>query len=92
MPYIPVELRQRFDEGIGTLADALGEPTELCCGELNYVITSLIVETLRNLDAGGYRVYNEIIGVLECVKQEYYRRIVAPYENEKWANSKDVFK
>ena len=39
----------------------------------------------------SYHAYNEIIGVLECVKQEFYRRMVAPYEDKKCEENGDVF-
>jgi hypothetical protein len=34
---------------------------------------------------------NEAIGVLECAKLELYRRVAAPYEDEKIAESGDVY-
>lgn len=58
-------------------------------GELNYVITQLI-----ELYRGGkyrYNLFNEIIGILECVKQEYYRRMIAEYEDTKCKNNGDVY-
>ena len=44
-------------------------------------------------DAGRtrYAHLNEAIGVLECAKLELYRRVAAPYEDEKIAESGDVY-
>ena len=55
-------------------------------GELNYVVTRILKEVypLR------YFHLNKAIGVLECIKQEYYRRVTAPYEDIKIQESGDV--
>jgi len=65
-------------------------------GELNYFITCACLDYMM-LDATdewdvGYTTYNEIIGVLECAKQEFYRRMVAKYEDNKCTINGDVFK
>jgi hypothetical protein len=59
-------------------------------GELNYLI-SRIVDTYIQVKGKNYQNLNEVIGVLECVKQEYYRRIAAPYEDKKIAENGDVY-
>jgi len=38
-----------------------------------------------------YSNLNELIGVLECAKLELYRRVAAPYEDEKALINGDVF-
>lgn len=59
-------------------------------GVLNYVISSLIDNYLS--EAGvSYSNINEVIGVLECVKLELYRRIAAPYEDKKKEENGDVY-
>lgn len=49
---------------------------------LNYLVTKIIHNYL-----GGkgirYRYINEVVGVLECVKQELYRVIASVYESKK---------
>jgi len=37
-----------------------------------------------------FTTMSQIIGVLESVKQEFYRRVVAPYEEEKIKENGDV--
>jgi hypothetical protein len=59
-------------------------------GELNYVITKVCDEFLAR-KGRRYNHINTVIGVLECAKQEFYRRIAAPYENEKIAANGDVY-
>jgi len=85
MPYIDQEARRRIDRG-----DAPAN-----AGELNYAVTRLVDAYLaaQAADAGRVRYahLNEAIGVLECAKLELYRRIAAPYEDEKIAESGDVY-
>ena len=38
-----------------------------------------------------YTHVNEAVGVLECAKLELYRRVAAPYEDEKIAENGDVY-
>lgn len=59
-------------------------------GELNYMITSLVVDYYdsRNFD---YQVINDIIGALEGAKLEFYRRIAAPYEDRKRDENGEVY-
>lgn len=80
MPYIDEELR-------GPLARKVMFPCTP--GELNFLITSNIVDYLPANPR--YDDYNKIIGVLECVKMEFYRRMVAPYEDDKIKENGDVY-
>ena len=61
-------------------------------GELNYVISRLCDDFML-LNGGGvsYEGLNEVIGVLACVQQELYRRVVAPFEDMKMQDNGDVF-
>jgi hypothetical protein len=62
-------------------------------GELNYVITKQCVDYLRSKPGGkpNYATFNEVIGALECAKLELYRRMIAPYEDEKCKANGDVY-
>ena len=81
MPYITKDQRKDVEE--------TGPYTS---GELNYAITILIKKYIGNRVAGqSYAVFNEIIGALECAKLELYRRLVAPYEDEKIQENGDVY-
>jgi hypothetical protein len=85
MPYITLDARSRIDGG--------GAPEN--AGELNYAVTRLVDAYLvaRAADAGRLRYVhlNEAVGVLECAKLELYRRVAAPYEDGKIAESGDVY-
>lgn len=82
MPYIPQKLREDLDNGAPPLS----------AGELNYAITKLCVEyAFATIRPSNYSTFNEVIGVLECAKQEFYRRIVVLYEDEKKELNGDVY-
>ena len=81
MPYIEKERREALDEVIYAL------PTSLNLDELNYIITKILLCTYPQ----SYFEYCTLIGTLECVKQEFYRRMVAPYEDGKMKEHGDVY-
>lgn len=81
MPYISQEDRER----INLMLDSI---ESLSPGELNYAITTIILSQLPAKPS--YAQYNEKIGVLECVKQELYRKAVAPYEETKIKENGDI--
>jgi hypothetical protein len=82
MPYIEKDRRIDLDEGEAPQTE----------GELNYAITQLCLDYLFDLNPDpGYADYNKIIGVLEGVKLEFYRREVANYEDKKIEENGDVY-
>lgn len=58
-------------------------------GALNYQITQVC---RRYLSENGerYDIYEDIVGALECAKLEYYRRMIAPYEDKKIKENGDL--
>ena len=80
MPYITMQDRLK-------LADGRQAAT---AGELNYLITDLC-DTFLATKGRKYEHVNSVIGALECAKQEFYRRIAAPYEDEKLQENGDVY-
>jgi hypothetical protein len=87
VPYIRQEDRPRYDKTVNTLITLLKErPVESVDGDINYVFTRIIKEVypLR------YFHINRAMGVLECIKQEFYRRVAAPYEDIKIKENGDV--
>ena len=62
-------------------------------GTLNYIISRLCDYWTQDIDGkANYERYNAVIGVLECAKQELYRRQIAPYEDEKCEENGDVYR
>jgi hypothetical protein len=88
MPYIKKEQRNVVDSHIKKLAEAIKETgKENRAGVLNYSISCL----LKQLYELRYSEVNEAVGALECIKQEYYRRVAGPYEDIKSKENGDVY-
>jgi hypothetical protein len=88
MPYIAPKRRALYDDNIAALAATLSKETP--GGDLNYIVTRLFVDWLEKRGL-GYAAIAEAVGVLETAKQEFYRRVAAPYEDRKIAENGDVY-
>ena len=87
MPYIRPERREKYNDVLRELIDIFKAlPVEEVDGEFNYVVTKI----LKEIYIKRYFHLNKAIGVLECIKQEFYRRVLAPYEDVKIKESGDV--
>lgn len=87
LPYIKPENREKYEKTLKELVKILKSlPPEEVDGELNYVVTKL----LKEIYPLRYFHINKAIGVLECAKLEFYRRVAAPYEDTKIKESGDV--
>jgi len=89
MPYIKKEDRPKWDKLVDLVAETIKEAKideKSIDGNLNYFITRI----MHKCYSPSYYNYNKAMGVLECIKQELYRRIVAPYEDKKVAENGDV--
>jgi len=89
MPYITQDKRKKFDSNITELIAELSEDPDNICGNLNYIITKLI---LFHFESGvNYQKINDINGVLDSCKSEFYRRLAGPYEDLKIDVNGDVY-
>jgi len=94
MPYISQFDRKKYDTSINELVEVLvgdsstDEPGSIELGGLNYILSSLVWKLWGRSPC--YRLANDLIGVLECVKTEFYRRHVAEYEEEAQAYNGDL--
>ena len=59
-------------------------------GELNFLLTK-VCKCYLEYNGLSYDTINDIIGALECAKQEFYRRIATPYEDSKIKENGDVY-
>ena len=92
MPYISPEMREEIYPALRVLMNRV----EAVCrehhvesdGALNYVMTSLL---LGFFSEGKYSTYERGMGLISCVGHEFYRRRVAPYEDQKSQENGDVF-
>lgn len=87
MPYIKQKEREKYKELINQMIELLEREEEKDIdGSLNYVVSSI----LKKLYKPKYFNYNRAMGVLECIKQEFYRKQVASYEEEKIKENGDL--
>ena len=94
MPYIKSDDRAKFTlhadhgaEGIKLVVDT--------AGELQYCIALLAMNYLSRA-AGrkgkfSYQELNDVMGALDGASKEFYRRVVAPYEDGKCVQNGDVY-
>jgi len=80
MPYLRQTIRNEIDNKSMYPESA---------GDLNYKIHTVIGDYVRD-NGESYATYNEIIGALECIKMELYRRGVSEYEDKKILENGDI--
>lgn len=80
MPYIIQERR----DAINSFSDPQ------TAGELNYLIT-IAARNYLNDKGLCYATINDILGALDGASKEFYRRVAAPYEDEKIKENGDVY-
>jgi len=85
MPYIKSEDRTNFKYLVKEIKTS---PPETA-GELQYLIAVLIKEMFANSDM-RYQNCNDILGALNGANLEFYRRYVAPYEDQCIFDNGDV--
>jgi len=52
-------------------------------GELQYLIAMMLSDYISDKDQYNYQTLNDVMGALAGAQQEFYRKIVAPYEDKK---------
>jgi hypothetical protein len=104
MPYIKQVNRPKFDKAITTMFDSFVELEmgdgdceairdykknyRIPVGDVNYVISSVLWNMFDFNPS--YANGNDIVGVLECIKQEFIRRKLSPYEDKKIVENGDI--
>ncbi len=91
MPYIPQSKRPPLDRVIDDLHHVLvgleaDDENNNMEGNMNYLITRL----LRKVYGTSYTEINAAVGMLNCVILEHYRKVAAPYEDQKEFENGDV--
>lgn len=88
MPYIPEEQR---DE-LGGITGAMFVCPPQNAGEIQYLIARLIDYYLDGREGGArYQHMNDVMGALAGAQMEFYRCVVAPYEDEKIKENGGVY-
>lgn len=88
MPYISREDRPQYQRVIEELAALIPKERTARPGHMNYVF-SLLIEKVYGREL-RYADHNEVVGLLHCVEQEFYRRKTAPYEDLKIESEGDL--
>ncbi len=86
MPYIEKKERAAYKEHIDEIVKLLFDNDHP--GHVNYVISKILRSFYTS--ESRYRDYNEAMGVLSCVQQEFYRRYIALYEDQKIYENGDI--
>lgn len=95
MPYIDETSRKILDQYIDDLSNAItncsdnldNENVMTVLGDLNYCVSRLFGKVMGNT---SYVKVAMLTGVLENIKQEFYRRVAVPYEEEKIVVNGDI--
>ncbi len=88
MPYIGKKDRQPYQAVLTELASLIPQDRMARPGHINYVV-SLLLEKVYGKDL-RYADHNEVVGVLTCIADEFYRRKTAPYEDIKIKEEGDL--
>jgi hypothetical protein len=83
MPYVDPNIRGNLEP----ISDMPAAST----GELTFQITRLCEQVLDEQSPHNFQVFSSIIAALECAKLEFYRRVLAPYEDMKIRDNGDVY-
>jgi hypothetical protein len=79
MPYITQD-RRKFLES-KTYKELLNIVTEMEIGDMNFLVSNMV--WLKFIKERSYSTGNAIVGMLECVKQEFIRQQLNTYEDQK---------
>jgi len=91
MPYISQGLRLVIDRQITALSDDIWNMAneETLAGILNYTVTELLNQTIMGNEPRYHKI-NTVLGILEAVKLELYRRLGGPYEDTAIVKNGDI--
>lgn len=84
MPYIKKENRIKHDDILKDIDYFI-----LDMGDINYFVSSMLKMYIE-VHGESYSNYNSLVGVLECIKLELYRRKIASYEDVKIGQNGDI--
>ena len=100
MPYIKEENREVLDRAIGGAVETIKSNIEKSfgdnlsdsefmeiSGDINYFVSRITCQLMGDV---SYKKIAIITGVLENIKQEFYRRVASPYEDMKILQNGDI--
>jgi hypothetical protein len=83
MPYLKEDRRLALEQGKVDIKD-------LAAGDLNYLLTATVLGWLQGKPK-NYESLNAAVGALVSCKDEFVRRVVAPYETIKAHENGDMY-
>lgn len=96
MPYIDEDERKELDFAIDIMVDnildnktSLNNPHDFSnfLGRINYCFSRVICGVMKE---PSYKKIAMVTGVLENIKQEFYRRLASKYEDNKIVSNGDI--
>ena len=94
MPYVNENARMELDDCIDNMVECLthgNNPTNeeftSILGEINYSFSRILSGCMKDV---SYSKIAMITGVLENIKQEFYRRVASSYEDKKIVENGDI--
>jgi hypothetical protein len=94
MPYINRGYREKLDPFISVLSEKICETAQNktdIFGMLNYAFTRISLLVIESTyERLQYWLIAELTGILHNISDEFYRRVVSPYEDNKMKESGDV--
>jgi hypothetical protein len=79
MPYIESDRRKFLTSK--TYQELLDISDQMTAGDMNFLLSTLL--WYRFAKGVSYSTGNAIVGILECAKLEFYRKLLAQYEDQK---------
>lgn len=87
MPYITKSRRVALRKhSLTQLPNVINGP-----GDLNFIISTLANGMVQNLPKKTYADLSAIRGAISDAAEEFYRRVMAPYEDQKIIENGDVY-
>ena len=90
MAYIPLRDREKLNKPFNKLAKIMLKIKHLSAGDLNYLITKLCL-VYSDRERETYHNLNDVMGVLDCVSKEFYRRKFVKFCKSKKNLNGDVY-
>lgn len=87
MPYIKQDRREEFAPVVNKLVD-LAKEEDLSTGDINYIVSRFIWAIYDQKPS--YTRGSEVRAALADARDEFYRRKLAPYEDEKIEENGDI--
>ena len=104
MPYIKEERRKNLDSSVDQIVlrikQNLGDNSNIfhkdnisneefldIVGDINYCFSRIVAKLMGDVSYGKIAM---ITGVLENIKEEFYRRVASPYEDKKIIENGDI--